>query len=84
MAVRIAISVDHELFAEAESMAAALKVSRSQFFGMAAREYLRRHKNRRVLEELNRVYSDAPSTSAATDLSRAHRRSHRKLVEGAW
>ena len=84
MTVKTAISIDQKLFEEAESMAAALKVSRSQFFGMAAREYLRRHKNRRLLEELNRVYSDVPSTTAETDLSRAHRRSHRKLVEGTW
>ena len=84
MTVKTAISLDQRLFKEAESMASAMKVSRSHFFGLALREFLRKQKSRQMLERLNRVYGDSASGAETDALARAHRPSHRKLVEGSW
>jgi hypothetical protein len=84
MTVKTAISLDRTLFEEAEAMAATLKVSRSQLYGLALREYLRQQANRAKLRQLNRVYGDAPPAAAGPSLVRTHQRTHRRLVEGTW
>jgi metal-responsive CopG/Arc/MetJ family transcriptional regulator len=84
MTVKTAISLDQALFEEAETLAATLKVSRSQLYGLALRDYLRQQANRAKLEQLNRVYGDVAPTAAGLSLAQAHKRSHRRLLEGTW
>lgn len=58
--VKTAISLDQELFAQVEELAASLKVSRSRVFALAAKDYLRRQENQRLLEKINAAYDDTP------------------------
>jgi len=84
MTVKTAISLDQMLFEEAETLAATLKVSRSQLYGLALRDFLRRQSNRAQLAQLNRVYGKELPAVASPSLAEVHRRSHRRLVEGTW
>lgn len=53
--MKTAISISDALFREAEKLARRLKKSRSQLYGEAMTEYLRRHDPEAVTEMLNRV-----------------------------
>ncbi len=55
--MKIAISIPDEVFEEVEKIAKEQKKSRSQVFVSAAREYIRRSENRRIIEKLDEVYS---------------------------
>jgi metal-responsive CopG/Arc/MetJ family transcriptional regulator len=56
--VKTAISIPKTLFEETNKLAEELKLSRSRVVTMAIQEYLKRHKNRALLEQLNRVHAD--------------------------
>jgi metal-responsive CopG/Arc/MetJ family transcriptional regulator len=84
MTIKTAISLDQALFEEAETLATALRVSRSRLYGLALRDYLRRQANRARFEQLNRVYGETAAAVADPSLVHVHTRSHRKLVEGTW
>lgn len=53
--MKTAISIPDALFREAEKLARRLKKSRSQLYGEAMAEYLRRHDPAAVTEALDRV-----------------------------
>lgn len=83
MTVKTAISMDAGLFEEAETMAGQMKVTRSRLIGMALDEFIRRHRNRAMLEQLNAAYAD-DTDKKSTDTARLRRASHRRQVEGTW
>ena len=56
--VKTAISIDENLFKEAEKLSAKMKISRSQFFSRAIEEMLERKKNQNLLEMINNSVSD--------------------------
>jgi metal-responsive CopG/Arc/MetJ family transcriptional regulator len=56
--MKTAISLPDELFAEAESFAAELGISRSRLYAAAVWEYLARHQPDGVTAALDRVYAD--------------------------
>jgi metal-responsive CopG/Arc/MetJ family transcriptional regulator len=51
--VKTAISLEDSLFKEVEALAKKMKVSRSRLFALALEEFLRRHQNQQLLEQLN-------------------------------
>jgi predicted transcriptional regulator len=53
--MKTAISISDALFREAEKLARRLRKSRSQLYGEAMSEYLRRHDPEAVTEALDRV-----------------------------
>ncbi|HSD89968.1 MAG TPA: hypothetical protein VLB44_20695 [Kofleriaceae bacterium] len=53
--MKTAISLPDELFHEAEAFARRVKKSRSELYQEALREYLARHDEDTVTEEMNRV-----------------------------
>jgi metal-responsive CopG/Arc/MetJ family transcriptional regulator len=57
-ALKTAISVPEEIFAEVEETAKRLGMNRSQLFTIAVTEFLVRHREDKVTERLNEVYSD--------------------------
>ena len=83
MTVKTAISMDVTLFEEAETMASQMKVSRSRLISMALDEFLRRHRNRDMLNRLNAAYADA-GANEAPNVARLRRATHRQQVEGTW
>lgn len=81
--VKTAISLEDSLFEEAEVLAKKMKISRSRLFALALEEFLRRHENQQLLEQLNAAYDDAPDSEEEA-LLRAARQSHRRLMKGEW
>ncbi len=56
--MKTAISIPDDLFEEVVKLASENKTSRSQIFSIAVKEYLERVKSQKLLETLNKVYSD--------------------------
>jgi metal-responsive CopG/Arc/MetJ family transcriptional regulator len=55
--VKTAISVGAGLFKEADAMARRLRVPRSRVFVMALEDFLERHRNRQLLDRINKAYA---------------------------
>ena len=83
MTVKTAISMDAALFAKAAALAGQMKVSRSRLFGLALDEFIRRHRTRAMLDQLNAAYA-AAAVDETSDAAHQRRRSHRRCVEGTW
>jgi metal-responsive CopG/Arc/MetJ family transcriptional regulator len=81
--VKTAISLDKDLFAQLESLAEEMKVSRSQLLGLALEDFLQRRHNQLLLEQLNAAYDEAPDPTEQALLQRM-RQTQRQLVEGQW
>ena len=58
--VKTAVSIPEDLFQEINNTAKELKLSRSAVLTLAVREFLEARENRRLLEQLNKVYADGP------------------------
>lgn len=82
-AVKTAISIEKDLFEQAEDIARAMKVSRSRLFVIALQDFIEHQKNRDLLARINAAYADEPDKTEQT-LRRKARRHHRRLVEGEW
>ncbi len=82
-AVKTAISIDKDLFDQAEKMARQMKVSRSKLFGIALQDFIDHRKNKELLAQINAAYADEPD-QAEQALRRTSRRHHRRMVEGEW
>lgn len=81
--VKTAISIEKNLFDQAEKMARTMKVSRSRLFVIALQDFIEHQKNRELLAQINAAYADEPDAAEQT-LRRKSRRQHRRLVEGEW
>lgn len=82
-AIKTAISIEKDLFEQAEKMARSMKVSRSKLFVLALQDFIEHQKNKELLAQINAAYADEPDTSEQT-LRRKSRRQHRRVVEGEW
>jgi antitoxin MazE6 len=83
LAIKTAISIEKNLFDQAEKMAHTMKVSRSKLFVIALQDFIEHQKNREMLAQINAAYSDEPDATEQT-LRRKARRQHRRIVEGEW
>jgi metal-responsive CopG/Arc/MetJ family transcriptional regulator len=81
--IKTAISIEKDLFDQAESLAHEMNVSRSRLFVLALEEYISRVQNQRMLREINAAY-DENQEAPETAYSRKMRRTHRQIVEGEW
>ena len=82
-AIKTAISIEKDLFDQAEKMAHSMRVSRSKLFVIALRDFIEHQKNRELLARINAAYADEPDTSERV-LRQKSRRLHRRMVEGEW
>lgn len=82
-AIKTAISIEKNLFDQAENIAKSLKISRSKLFVIALQDFIEHQKNKEMLAQINAAYSDEPDTAEQT-LYRKSRRQHRRIVEGEW
>jgi len=82
-AVKTAISIEKDLFDQAEKMARSMKVSRSRIFVIALQDFIEHQKNKDMLARINAAYADEPDKVEQT-LRRKSRRQHRRMVEGEW
>jgi metal-responsive CopG/Arc/MetJ family transcriptional regulator len=81
--VKTAISIDKDLFEQAEKLALQLKVSRSHLFGLAVESYIKCQQSQALLDEINKAYSGSSDPSEQKRLADM-RKSHRKILEGEW
>lgn len=56
--MRTAVSIPDDVYAEAEDLVRRLKVSRSELYAKALREYVARHDPGSITAALNSVYAD--------------------------
>ncbi len=82
-AVKTAISIEKELFDQAEKIAHLMKVSRSRLFVIALQDFIERRKNKELLDRINAAYADEPD-AAEQKLRQKSGRKHRSMVEGEW
>lgn len=82
-AIKTAISIEKDLFDQAEKMARSMKVSRSKLFVIALKDFMEHQKNKELLARINAAYADEPDATEQT-LRRKSRRQHRRMVEGEW
>ncbi len=82
-AIKTAISIEKNLFDQAENIARAMKVSRSKLFVMALQDFIEHQKNKEMLAQINAAYADEPD-GAEQALRRKSRRQHRRLVAREW
>jgi len=81
--VKTAISLEGELFRQAQGLARRMKVSRSRLFAAAMAEFIERRRNQQLLEAANAAYA-GDADPAETRLRRSMRRQHRRIVQGQW
>ncbi len=81
--IKTAVSLDKTLYEQVDTLAAKMKVSRSRLFAMALQDFLRRHDNERLLQEINKAYQDE-SDSTRQRVPHGMRRIHSQILEGEW
>ena len=59
--MKTAISIPDEVFESAEKLAKQSGVSRSELYVTALREFLKKQRGDRVMEQINEVYGEAES-----------------------
>jgi len=83
LAVKTAISIEKNLFDQADKIARTMKVSRSKLFVIALQDFIEHRKNRELLAQINAAYDDNPDVSEQTLRNKA-RLQHQHIVEGEW
>jgi metal-responsive CopG/Arc/MetJ family transcriptional regulator len=71
--IKTAISLEQNLFKQANELASSMKVSRSRVVALALEEYLRRQENLALLEKINASYDDTPDPEEEKHLKAAQR-----------
>jgi len=82
-AIKTAISIEKNLFDQAENIARTMKVSRSKLFVIALQDFIEHRNNKEMLAQINAAYADEPDAAEQT-LRQKSRRQHRRIVEGEW
>jgi metal-responsive CopG/Arc/MetJ family transcriptional regulator len=80
---KTAISIEKPLFDEVEALAGELEVSRSYLFTLAAREFIERHKNQKLLEAINAACKDSPDKNEERLRAQMKSKQHR-MVKDQW
>ncbi len=78
--IKTAISIQKNLFEQADALAEQMKVSRSHLFGLAMESFIRRHQNQALLDEINQAYTDQDAPAEQARLSKM-RKGQRTLLE---
>jgi hypothetical protein len=60
-----------------------MEVSRSYLFSLAAREFIQRHKSKKMLAAINAAYQDLPDPEEEK-LEKQMRSRHQELVKDQW
>ncbi len=79
--IKTAISIEKPIFEKIDMIAKDLNVSRSFIFSQAAKEYILRHQNIELLEQINKAYEDQ---SDSESLVFSMRSKHYALVKDQW
>jgi predicted transcriptional regulator len=81
--VKTAISLRESLFERVDALAQELDIPRSHIFVIAVEEFLQRHENRKLLEEINEAHEEILAHEEELHRDKMRKR-HREMVEGRW
>jgi metal-responsive CopG/Arc/MetJ family transcriptional regulator len=81
--IKTAISIEESLYQEADALAKAMKIPRSQLFAIAMAEFLQRQKNRQLVESVNEAYANDLDESENIMLEKM-RQHQGKLQQTEW
>ena len=76
--VKTAVSLSEEVLAAADKLAESRSTSRSQVFELALLEFISRHQNQQMLEQLDAVYDDS---TEEVELIQQMKSVHQSIVE---
>ena len=76
--VKTAVSLSEAVLAAADKIAESRSTSRSQIFELALSEFISRHQNQQMLEQLDAVYDDS---TAEIELTQQMKSVHQSIVE---
>jgi metal-responsive CopG/Arc/MetJ family transcriptional regulator len=79
--IKTAVSLQNHLFDQADEIAKEMKVSRSKLFALALEDYIQRYRNRQLLEQINRAYTDSPDLEEVERLVRMQRKQRQILQD---
>lgn len=82
--VKTAISIQKSLFNRAEEIAKEMKISRSRLFVLAVEDFIRRHQNKLLLNEIDQAYADEPDVKEQDDLRRIQHKSIKSMAGNEW
>jgi metal-responsive CopG/Arc/MetJ family transcriptional regulator len=82
--MKTAISIPDDLFKEVEKIAKEQQSSRSALFTAAVKEYLERIKSQRLLDALNKAYSEPESPEDTTLRQKSKKYYARKILRGNY
>jgi predicted transcriptional regulator len=71
--VKTAISMPESTFREADRLAKRMRIPRSRFFAQAVEAYVRRWKDRQIMQRLNEVHKGPPDAEDKAFLEASHR-----------
>ncbi|MEM8828227.1 MAG: hypothetical protein AAGE96_02585 [Cyanobacteria bacterium P01_G01_bin.19] len=77
--VKTAVSLSEAVLSEADKLAESLSTSRSQIFELALSEFISRHQNQQMLEQLDAVYSE--DSAEEIELTRQMKTVQQSVVE---
>ncbi|MGK7947381.1 MAG: ChpI protein [Xenococcaceae cyanobacterium] len=77
--VKTAVSLSEEVLSNADKLAESLSTSRSQIFEMALSEFIARHQNQQILQQLDVVYSE--DSTEEVELIQQMKPIHQSVVE---
>ena len=77
--VKTAVSLSEAILSEADKLAELLSTSRSQIFEIALSEFISRHQNQQMLEQLDTVYGE--NSTEEIELIRQMKPVHQSVVE---
>ena len=81
--IKTAVSLQKPLFDQADALARQMNISRSRLYVLALEDFIQRHQNQQLLEQINDAYRDASDPAEPLRL-RAMRHHQRRIVEGDW
>jgi predicted transcriptional regulator len=79
-AIKTAVSIDKDVFAQVEEVARELHMSRSRVVGIALVEFLKRRAHQRLIEQINAASDEAPLTEEEEAFFQFGRREMRRLL----
>jgi len=81
--VKIAISMQQNLFNEVNELASELNVSRSKLFVLAIEDYIKKNESKKMLSQINAAFSDS-SDEESLNASIMKRKQKSILEKDSW
>jgi hypothetical protein len=81
--IKTAISIDKSLLDQLGVLANETNTSRSRIFALAAEEFIQRHRNQKLLEDINAAY-DGFEDNKESSLNAFMRSKHINMVDDKW